>query len=184
MTGLPYPRLDAERRSVYERFPINLTRMMLHTRDLTVPYWDYALRFRNAAISARVREQVIVRVAAATDCEYQLVQHIPEALRTGTSERLLAALTDPRCTEFDDPALTALVVYIDSLVKNIGAEQETLDTLRRHFPDNHVAEITLLAATYILCAAFLKSLQVPLDDGPVDWAAIDARSTGSASDGQ
>jgi len=26
----------------------------------------------------------------------------------------------------------------------------------------------------MLCAASLKSLQVPLDDGPVDWAAADA----------
>ena len=42
------------------------------------------------------------------------------------------------------------------------------------FPDNEVAEITLLAGIYVLCAAFLKSLHVPLDDGPVDWAAADA----------
>lgn len=34
--------------------------------------------------------------------------------------------------------------------------------------------ITLLAGTYVLCAAFFKSLQVPLDDGPVDWAPADA----------
>jgi hypothetical protein len=46
--------------------------------------------------------------------------------------------------------------------------------LRKQFPDNEVAEITLLAGTYLLCAAFLKSLRVPLDDGPVDWAAADA----------
>jgi hypothetical protein len=39
---------------------------------------------------------------------------------------------------------------------------------------NEVAEITLLAGTYVLCATFLKSLHVPLDDGPVDWTAADA----------
>jgi AhpD family alkylhydroperoxidase len=174
MTGLPFPQLDAEKQAEYELFPINLTRMMLYTRGLTVPYWKYALGFRDAAISAQVREQVIVRVGAVADCEYQLVQHKSEALRTGTSPELLAKLIDPRRREFGDPALTALVGYVDSLVKDIGAEQDTLDALRKHFPDNEVAEITLLAGTYVLCATFLKSLQVPLDDGPVDWAAADA----------
>ena len=120
-----------------------------------------------------MRERVIVRVGAVTDCEYQLVQHKSEALRTGTSPELLADLVNPQHQEFDDPSLTALINYVDSLVKNIGAEQDTLDALRKYFPDNEVAEITLLAGTYVLCAAFLKSLQVPLDDGPVDWAAAD-----------
>jgi AhpD family alkylhydroperoxidase len=174
MTVFPYPELDADNEAQYELFPINLTRMMLHTQGLTVPYWKYALGFRNAKIPPVVRERVIVRVGAVTDCEYQLVQHKTEALRTGTSPELLADLVNPQQQEFDDPSLTALISYVDSLVKNIGAEQDTLDALRKYFPDNEVAEITLLAGTYVLCAAFLKSLQVPLDDGPVDWAAADA----------
>jgi AhpD family alkylhydroperoxidase len=174
MTGFPYPELDAEKEAEYRLFPINLTRMMLHTQGLTLPYWKYALGFRNAKIPPLVRERVIVRVGAVSDCEYQLVQHKSEALRTGTSPELLADLINPQHQEFGDPSLTALVAYVDSLVKNIGARQETLDALRKYFPDNEVAEITLLAGTYLLCAAFLKSLQVPLDDGPVDWATADA----------
>jgi AhpD family alkylhydroperoxidase len=174
MTGFPYPELNAEKEAEYRLFPINLTRMLLHTRGQTVAYWKYALGFRNAKITPMVRERVILRVGAIADCEYQLVQHKSEALRTGTSQELLAGLVDPRQQEFDDAALTALVKYVDSLVTNVGAEQEALDALRKHFPDNEVAEITLLAGTYMLCAAFLKSLQVPLDDGPVDWAAADA----------
>jgi AhpD family alkylhydroperoxidase len=174
MTGFPYPELDAEKEAEYRLFPINLTRMMLHTQGLTLPYWKYALGFRNAKIPPVVRERVIVRVGAVSDCEYQLVQHKSEALRTGTSPELLADLINPQHQEFGDPSLTALVAYVDSLVKNIGARQETLDALRKYFPDNEVAEITLLAGTYLLCAAFLKSLQVPLNDGPVDWATADA----------
>ncbi|MGB8206370.1 MAG: carboxymuconolactone decarboxylase family protein [Mycobacterium sp.] len=173
MTGFPYPELDAEKEAEYQLFPINLTRMMLHTQGLTMPYWKYGLGFRNAKIPPVVRERVIVRVGAVADCEYQLVQHKTEALRTGTSPELLADLVNPQQQEFDDPSLTALITYVDSLVKNIGAEQDTLDALRKYFPDNEVAEITLLAGTYVLCAAFLKSLQVPLDEGPVDWAAAD-----------
>jgi AhpD family alkylhydroperoxidase len=174
MSQFPFPDLDAEKEAQYELFPINLTRMMLHTQGLTLPYWQYGLSFRNSKITPLVRERVIVRVGAVADCEYQLVQHKSEALRTGTSQELLADLINPQQQEFDDPSLTALVKYVDSLVKNIGAKQETLDALRKYFPDNEIVEITLLAGTYVLCATFLKSLHVPLDDGPVDWTAADA----------
>ena len=174
MTVFPYPELDTEKEAEYQLFPINLTRMMLHTQGLTLPYWKYGLSFRNAKIPPLVRERVIVRVGAVAECEYQLVQHKTEALRTGTSQELPADLINPAHREFDDPSLTALVTYVDSLVENIGAQQDTLDELRKHFADTEVAEITLLAGTYVLCATFLKSLQVPLDDGPVDWAEADA----------
>jgi AhpD family alkylhydroperoxidase len=178
MTVFPYPELGAEKEAEYELFPINLTRMMLHTKGQTVPYLKYALSFRNATIPPVVRERVIVRVGAVTGCEYELLQHTTEALRTGTSRELLADLVNTALQEFEDPSLTALVKYVDSLVKNIGAEEEALDEVRMYFSDNEVAEITLLAGTYLLCAAFLKSLHVQLDDGPVDWAAADAKVKG------
>jgi AhpD family alkylhydroperoxidase len=174
MTVFPFPELDGEKEAEYEIFPINLTRMLLHTQGQTLPYLKFALSFRSAKIPPVVREQVIVRVGAVAECEYQLVQHKSEALRTGTSPEVLAQLVDSALREFDDPSLTALVAYVDSMVKNIGAEQDALDAVRTHFTDGEVAEITLLAGTYVLCATFLKSLRVPLDDGPVDWAAADA----------
>ena len=74
MTVFPYPELDAEKEAEYGLFPINLTRMMLHTQGQTLPYWKYALSFRDAKIPPVVRERVIVRVGAVADCEYQLVQ--------------------------------------------------------------------------------------------------------------
>jgi alkylhydroperoxidase family enzyme len=79
MTVFPYPELDADKEAEYELFPTNLTRMMLHTQGLTLPYWRYGLSFRNAKIPPLVRERVIVRVGAVTGCEYQLVQHKTEA---------------------------------------------------------------------------------------------------------
>jgi hypothetical protein len=68
MTVFPYPELDAEKEAEYKLLPINLTRMMLHTQGLTVPYWKYGLSFRNAKIPPLLREQVIVRVGAVADC--------------------------------------------------------------------------------------------------------------------
>jgi hypothetical protein len=70
--------------------------------------------------------------------------------------------------------VNALVAYVDSLITNIGAEQDTLDALRKHFPTTKSSRSPCWQGTYVLIAAFLKSLQVPLDDGHIDWAAADA----------
>lgn len=134
MTAFPYPQLDEEKESEYELFPINLTRMMLHTQGQTVPYLHYALSFRHAKITAQLRERVIVRVGAVAGCEYQLVQHKSEALRTGTTPELLAGLTDPEHREFGDESLTALVGYVDSLVAHVGAEESARMSYGSIFP--------------------------------------------------
>jgi len=176
MTDFPYPSLTPEDEATFKLFPINLTRMMLHTQGVTVPYLKFSGAFRKAKISPMVRERVIVRVGAATGCEYELLQHHPEVLRTGTSEALFSSITDPSCHDFDDAALAALMAYVDSVVHDLGAREETLSALREHFPDNEVAEITLLAAQYLMTAVFIASLGVPLDAAPPDWSA--AESTG------
>ena len=136
MTVFPYPQLDGEKEAEYQVFPINLTRMLLHTQGQTLPYLKFALSFRNAKIPPVVRERVIVRVGAITGCDYELLQHKTEALRTGTSQELLADLVDPGHQQFDDPSLTALVDYVDSLVTNIGAQPDALDAVRKHFSDD------------------------------------------------
>src|SRR6478735_9998583 len=81
MTVFPFPELDGEKEAEYEIFPINLTRMLLHTQGQTLPYLKFALSFRSAKIPPVVREQVIARVGAVAECEYQLVQHKSEAQR-------------------------------------------------------------------------------------------------------
>lgn len=173
MTSFPYPDLDPDKEAQYRVFPINLTRMLLHTRGQTLPFLKFAFSFREASVRPETRERVIIRVGAITDCRYEVLQHEPEALRTGTSEELLADLLDPGRGEFGDPALTALIAYVDSLVHDLGARPETLDEVRKHFSDGEVAEIALLTGVYLQCAIFLKTFQVPLDERPADWAAAD-----------
>ena len=174
MTDFPFPSLTPEDEATFKLFPTNVTRMLLHTQGLTLPYLKFSGAFRDAKISPTVRERVIARVGAVTGSEYELQSHHPEVLRTGTSEALLGAITDPSCHDFDDPALAVLMAYVDSAVHDHGAKEETLSALREHFPDNEVAEITLLAGQYLMTAVFLKSLSVPLDAGPPNWSASES----------
>ena len=174
MTDFPFPTLTPEDEAIFKLFPINLTRMLLHTQGCTLPYLKFSGAFRDAKISPAVREQVIARVGVITGSDYELQQHRPEVLRTGSSQAILDAITDPSRRDFDDPALTALMAYVDSAVHNHGATEAALATLREHFPDNEVAEITLCAGQYLMTAVFLKSLSVPLDAQPVNWSASES----------
>lgn len=88
MADFPFPTLTPEDEKLFKLFPINLTRMLLHTQGLTMPYLKFSGAFREARISSTVRKRVIARVAAITGSEYELLQHRPEVLRTGTSEKI------------------------------------------------------------------------------------------------
>ena len=168
----PMPELTSEKEAEYKLFPINLTRMLLRTKSSTVPFLKLGLSFRDAHIPGSVREAVIIRVGALLECPYEMVQHRPEALRFGNSENLIDAITDiSRKREFDDPAISALIHYTDSAVKNTQADHAALDEIRRHFSDDQVAEITLIIGHYVMNAIFVRSLRVPLDDGPGDFNA-------------
>lgn len=172
MTTFPMPELTPEKEVEYKIFPINLTKMLLRTKSSTVPFLKLGASFRDAHIPANFREAVIIRCAALLDCPYELVQHRPEALRFGNSEAVVNAITDVlHKHEFDDPAIATLMGYVDSAVKNIEADDASLDAVRKHFSDDQVAEITLIIGHYVMNAIFVKSLRVPLDAGAADWNA-------------
>lgn len=179
MPGIPLPDLTPEQEEIYNLFPINLTRMMLYTKCSTLPYLKFSGSFREAALPAQTREQVIARVGTITGSEYELLQHKVEVLRTGSSQEVLEQITDPDRTDFGDPALTALMAYVDSAVKDHRASDASLTELRKYFADNLVAEITFIASQYLMTAVFILSLNVPLDDGPVDWAASTTKMAGA-----
>ena len=47
-------------------FPINLTRMLLHTQGQTLPYLKFALSFRNAKTPPPVREAQVAQMLMTT----------------------------------------------------------------------------------------------------------------------
>lgn len=118
--------------------PLNAFRMMSHAPDLTGPAigLGFAL-LGQTQHPTKIRELVVIAVAAHTRCRYESVQHTPIALAAGVTAEQLAAIeelqpcTPPQFTEAEAAALaTTARLTVDRTL--VPAE---LDALRGHFTD-------------------------------------------------
>ncbi|WP_329248157.1 carboxymuconolactone decarboxylase family protein [Streptomyces sp. NBC_01478] len=84
MARIPYPERSAEAVDALPT-PLNAFRMFSHAPDMTGPAIDLGMAVLGSSLPVRLRELVVVTVAARTDCAYGVVQHRPIALLTGGS---------------------------------------------------------------------------------------------------
>ena len=126
-----------------------------HAADVMRVHFDRWLR---SPLGPRLTELVRLAVADQTGCPICRAIRRPGARRAGVDEELVAALRDP-----DSPLLDArerMAVEYASLLAG-DHQQITADTyarLRQHFDDAEVAELALLAASFLAQGRILETL--------------------------
>ena len=133
-------------------------RALLHSPGLASAWFDFnnAVRFQTG-LNDRVRELVIMRVAVLTGCDYVFEVHKakyaePAGVTAGEVERLKG---QPASFGGADGALLA---YVDAMTRDIEVPDGVLKSLRAHFDDRAVVELTVLTASYNMHVRFLKAL--------------------------
>jgi alkylhydroperoxidase family enzyme len=165
-TDVPEPA-----RRQLDRFPINLTRMLLHVPQSVEPYVDLAYSLLHGGrLDPRVREFVILRVASVCGSEYEQTQHLPSARKAGLTEEEIAAAHsgDPGALS---PDLAMAMRFTDECVVNVEVGEETFREARALFAPQDVAELTLLIGFYAMTARFLRTLAVDIDP-PTDLSSL------------
>ncbi|HVJ51753.1 MAG TPA: carboxymuconolactone decarboxylase family protein [Aliidongia sp.] len=159
-------RLGASDRALYDRFPANLMRALLRT-DCTAGYQALGFALRATRLDAKRRELVILRVASLSDSRYERMQHLPPAREAGWTDAEIAAIEAGRCEPLGQPE-AALLRFVDECVERVRVSDLTFAELRRHLPEDEIAEATLLAGFYMMTARFLETLDIELDEAPCD----------------
>ncbi|MFF4797381.1 carboxymuconolactone decarboxylase family protein [Streptomyces sp. NPDC001351] len=164
MARIPYPERPSD---AVARLPVplNAFRMLSHAPPLTGPTIDLGLAvLRESTLSVRLRELVVMAVAAGTRCEYGSVQHRPIALNAGVTPEQLAAAAERRADgpEFDESESAALTAAFE-LVSRHTLSEGTLSALRACFTDRQVIEIVTTTGYYIMLAGLLNGLAVDID---------------------
>jgi alkylhydroperoxidase family enzyme len=154
---------EAERK-VYDRLPVNLIRAMLRTHCAD-SYLTLGLALNAGKLTPKRRELVILRVAALSGSRYERMHHLPPALQAGWSEPDIAAIEAGQWQRLN-PAEAALLRFVDDCVKDVRVSDRVFAELRRHLPENEVAETTLLTGFYMMTARFLETLDIDLDETP------------------
>jgi alkylhydroperoxidase family enzyme len=148
------------------RPPLVLFTTLARDRRLFFKFFNSGLLDRGH-LSVRQREIVIDRVTATCGAEYEWGVHVTVfAAKAGLTEDQIASLTvggpDDDCWGDDDRLLIRLC---DSLHEDCTVDDELWVELSRHYRDEALLELLMLAGTYRTVSYLVNSLRLPLEPG-------------------
>ena len=170
MSRIPLVRVEdmtADQKSQYDRFPSNLTRaLLLVDRRLAQAPPELANALRAASLEPRLREAVILRVAALQGSAYERMQHLDQGRQTGWSDEDMADIEAGR----PPPGLTALMRFVDECVATGDVLNASFNAVLAELGAPGVVTVLLLIGHYMAIARFTRVLRVELDEQPDSWS--------------
>jgi len=133
------------------------------------------------SVERRHREVVILRTTARCGCEYEWGVHVSFfAARVGLTEAEVAATVHGGADHPAwSPAERALIDLVDELHDTARVSDPLWAELRRHFRDDQLVELVVLAGFYHTISFVVNGLGVELEPGAPRFPAA-GRVTGAA----
>lgn len=169
MARVPYPDVDRpELAPLVARIKaerggrlLNLYRMLLHSPPIASGWLALFTAIRQqSTLSGRLRELVILRIAALNGAEYEFKAHVPFALKEGLGQSQLDALKAGRAPEGLTEADEAALAYADAMTRTVRVPDPVFAAARRHLGERELVELTATIAGYNLVSRVLEALQI------------------------
>jgi alkylhydroperoxidase family enzyme len=143
--------------------PNVLTTMMRHP-TMAGPFLAYNnVLLRAPALEPRLRELMVLRVAWRTRSEYEWVQHVRMAARSGITadevEAIGAGATAASWSELEADLLAAT----DQLLDRFRIDDESWARLAQHLDERQLLEVLFVVGTYTCLAMAFNSVGLALD---------------------
>jgi alkylhydroperoxidase family enzyme len=172
MSRVPLVRpedMTPEQRAQYDRFPSNLTRgLLLAEQRLAGALPATANALRTSGLDPKLREGIILRVAALSDSPFERMQHLGEARKTGWTEAEIAAIEAGDRTGALG-AFTPILVFVDECVADIRVSDATFAAAAAALSPREIAAVLILIGHYMTVARFIANLGIELDPAPSTW---------------
>ena len=167
--------MTTEQREQYDRFPSNLTRALLIVEPrLAAALPNLANALRASSLDAKLREGVILRVAALSQSTYERMQHLGQAGKVGWSEADIAAIESGHAAALPSDVaavLAPVLAFVDACVAAPTMPDAVFAAARGVLSDRDLATVVLLVGHYMMVARFTGVLEVELDEQPDSWSA-------------
>ncbi len=163
--------MTPEQRAQYDRFPSNLSRgLLLAEGRLAGALPNLANAFRTSGLDAKLREGVILRVAALSGSAYERMQHLGQAEKAGWSTAEIAAVEAGRLDALPD-GFGPVLRFVDECVASPRVSDPTFAAVRALLSPREIATVVLLVGHYMMVARFIATLDIELDAEPDPWLA-------------
>ncbi len=166
---VPVAEMTEEQKIQYDKFPSNLTRGLLvmdHRLAGALPNLANALRA--SSLDPKLREAVILRVAALQGSDYERMQHLEQAHKVGWSDGEIAAIEAGE-EALENRTLEPILAFVDACVAAPQVSEAIFAAAQNVLCDRDLATVILLVGHYMMVARFLVILQVELDEHPDSW---------------
>ena len=143
--------------------------MLLHSPELADGWNSMLGAVRGqSTLPPDVRELVILRVAARNNAEFEWRAHEPVARQAGLGDDQIAAigLGGTGAGAGLSPAQWAALAYADAMTMHVTVPEEIFQSVRTHFDDRQVLELTVTVAAYNMVSRVLVALEVRPGDDP------------------
>lgn len=118
-----------------------------------------ALR-QQTELPGRLREIVILRIAALNGAEYEFEAHVPFAQREGLSEEAIEMLHRGEVPRDLSEAEQDAVRYTDRMTRHVNVPSQQYESVARHFGQRDMVELTVLIGAYNMVSRVLVALQI------------------------
>lgn len=145
------------------RGPISI---LMHSPVLADLAREQGLYLRMGSTLTRAESELaIITAAYEARCEYVWGVHMVAARREGLREEAIATIRDGRDPSTLEPDETAVVLYVQQLLRNHRVEQPVFDALLEKHDVQWLVELTVIAGHYGLLAGLLNAFEVPAAPG-------------------
>ncbi len=143
--------------------PASIMLLSPKVAELGMPLGHY-LRL-NSVLTRQESELAIITVAREAECEYVWGIHMVAAPREGLREEAIAVIRDRLDLSRLEPDETAIVTYVQQLVRKHRVDQAVFDGLLKTHGLPWLVELTALVGQYSLLACMMNAFEVPARPG-------------------
>jgi len=143
-------------------FKNNLVRATYNNPDMHRGFASLSGRVHSAShLDGKIRELVVLRVAALLGAEVEWRQHEPGARAAGVTDEQLAALRSGDRSAFDG-AEAAAVAFAEQ-VEQCTVDDAAWAAASEHYGPLELSDMAMLAAFYGLASRYVLALDVGID---------------------
>ncbi len=144
---------------------VHLHRMLLYSPPIAIGWIGLfdAVR-RKAALSGKLRERAILRVAALNDAPFEWNAHAPIGLAEGMTQAQLDAVPNWEASPHFDATERAVLAYTDAMTREVHVPDAVADAVAALFPPRELVELTVTIAGYNCVSRVLEALRIRGED--------------------
>jgi AhpD family alkylhydroperoxidase len=170
MARIPYPDPDAAPEPVREALAalpqLNIFRMIAHAESAFRPFLRFGMALlTQSMLDPRLRELVILRVAALSGARYEWIQHEQIALALGVTADQVAAI---EAGDLDSKAISAaertVLLFTTEAVAEVRVSDTTFAATAALLAPRALVELLLTIGQYMMLARVMETLELELDE--------------------